>query len=358
MVLRRLTDAYYRELFESASEAIWIHDLKGNVIAANIAAERLSGYAVDEQYDLKVGEFLGEEGLSQAREVRLRLLRGEPVTERYQQRIRRRDGTEAIIELATSLISVDGRPVAFQHIARDVTEEKRMRDSLRFYLQAILRAQEDERKRIARELHDETVQSLLLLTRRLDSVISSSANKVSKAAREELEQLHSLAVGICEGLWRYARDLRPRILDDMGLVAGLEYLADELHDSKGIEVRVEDTGSAPALSSEAQLVMFRIAQEALSNIRRHAEASEVMIALHFQDEKVRMTISDNGKGFKLPRQIGDFTGAGRLGLLGMHERARLLGGTFDIQSKLGQGTRVVVELPERAAKADTEPSAG
>ncbi|RLC93506.1 MAG: ATPase [Chloroflexi bacterium] len=355
MVLRRLANEYYRELFENASDAIWIHDMKGRVIAANRAAERLSGYSVDEQYDLKVSDFLDEEALARAREVRRRLLRGEPVTERYEQRIRRRDGSEAIIEVATSLITVDGRPFAFQHIARDVTEARRMRDALRFYLQAILRAQEDERKRIARELHDETVQSLLLLIRRLDSMLSSG-KRLSKAVRQELEQLHSLAVEICEGLWRYARDLRPRILDDMGLVAGLEYLANELQESEGIRVIVQAGSSETQLSAESQLVMFRIAQEALNNVRRHAGASEVVISLDFVDDRARMTITDNGKGFELPKQIGDFTGTGRLGLLGMYERARLLGGAFEIESEPGKGTKVVAELPRRATKDRGEPT--
>lgn len=345
--LERLTDEYYRDLFESASEAIWIHDVDGKVIAANRAAEKLSGYSLAEQFDLNVSLFLNEDGLDRAREVRQKLLRGEPVGERYEQRIKRRDGSEAILELATSLITVDGRPVAFQHIARDVTEERKMRDSLRFYIQAVLRAQEDERKRIARELHDETVQSLLLLTHRLDSLISQSGKKkLSKSVREELERLHSLAVEVCEGLWHYARDLRPRILDDMGLVAGLEYLADELRGSEGIDVRVQVVGVVPALSDEAQLVMFRIVQEALNNVRRHSGASRAEVALAFEEQKVRITVSDNGRGFEVPKRIGDFISSGRLGLLGMHERARLLEGTFEIQSGLGQGTKIVVELPQ------------
>lgn len=323
--------------------------MNGKVVAANKAAERLSGYSLDEQYDLKVGHFLIGNGLTRAREVRDRLLRGEPVGERYEQRITRRDGTEAILELATSLITVDGRPVAFQHIARDVTEERKMRDSLRYYLQAILRAQEDERKRIARELHDETVQSLLVLIRRLDSIISHPGGKLSKSLSEELDQLRGMAAEICEGLWRYARDLRPRILDDMGLVAALEYLADDLQENEGIDVRVQVSGDVPRLSAEVRLVMFRIAQEALNNIRKHAEASSVIVRLIFEEARIRMIISDNGKGFEVPTRIGDFTSTGRLGLQGMYERARLLGGTFGIESDSGRGTMVVVELPQSTA---------
>ncbi len=94
-------------------------------------------------------------------------------------------------------------------------------------------------------------------------------------------------------------------------------------------------------------MVFRIAQEALSNIRRHAEASKVVVKLEFEEDKMRVTISDNGKGFALPKQIGDFAGTGKLGLIGMYERTRLLGGTLEVQSELGKGTKVAVELPLR-----------
>jgi len=352
--LQRLTDQYYRELFENASEAIWIHDLDGKVIAANKAAEKLSGYSMAEQYDLNVERFLDEDGLARAKEVKQRLLSGEPVRERYTQQIMTRHGTEAFLEMATNLITIDGKPVGFQHIARDVTNERKMRANLHYYLQTILRAQEDERKRIARELHDDTVQSLLLLTRRLDSLTSGpNGKKLSNSVRKELDELNDLAVQICESLWRYTRDLRPRILDDMGLLPALEHLAGELRQQKGIDARVELSGSSFDLSDEARLIMFRIAQEALTNVGKHSEASEVSVKLEFEDNLVRLTISDNGKGFVVPQRIGDFAGSGQLGLLGMYERARFLCGKFKVQSELGHGTKVILELPRSKAVAKT-----
>lgn len=343
--LERLTNKYYRELFESTNEAICIHDLDGNFVAVNRACEEITGYSQDELLERNIAVLLKEESLVQSREVQNRLLCGETVENRYEQQIIRRDGSEAILESTASLVVTKGRPVAIQHMSRDVTEERKMRDSLRSHLQAILRAQEDERERIAREIHDEAVQALLLLAHRLDSSITNLTKKLSKSEKKELEQLHSLAVNICEGLWRYARNLRPRILDDMGLVAALEFIANELRKSEGVDVRVQVPAQVPSLHSEVQLVLFRIAQEALSNIRRYAEASEVVIRLDFEKGKMRMTISDNGKGFDLPKLIGEFANTGRLGLVGMYERAQLLGGTFDIKSELGKGTKVIIELP-------------
>ncbi|TET39823.1 MAG: PAS domain S-box protein [Dehalococcoidia bacterium] len=334
----------YRDLFENANDAIWVQDLEGNILVTNKACEKLTGYTQEELTGAKVVGFLSEEGLNIAREVRHKLLKGEVIEQPYEQRLIKKDGTEAIMKLATSLITTDGQPTGFQHIARDVTEEKRMQENLRFYVQQVIAAQEEERKRIARELHDEPAQSLLLLSQRLDALASASHRKSFKPIQEQLEGLRTLAVHTLEGLRRYTQDLRPSILDDLGLVAALEWLADELS-KNGISARVEILGVERALLSQAQLLLFRIAQEALSNVRRHSQASIAEVTIEFDEGKTRMTIKDNGKGFELPRSIGDFASTGKLGLMGMQERVRLLRGTLTLHSELGEGTIVMVEVP-------------
>jgi two-component system sensor histidine kinase DegS len=345
MAKLRLSEQNYRELFQNASDAIWVHDLEGAIIAANRAAEKMTSYTLDELLCKNVTEFLSENAHALASMVKSKLLRGEPVEPRYEQRLFRRDGTEAIVELTTRLITHDGQPVAFHNIARDVTQERKMRDSLRFYLREVLAAQEEERKRIARELHDDAGQSLLLLTHRLDAIASDPRNKLSEPVQEELTQLHSLAVETLGGLRRYAQELRPAILDDLGLVAALEWMADNLITENGIDVDVQLDMQGGELPHEAQLALFRIAQEALSNIRRHAQASKVVIRLESAAGRLRMLITDNGKGFEVPVQITDLSIGGKLGLIGMQERAQLLRGTLSIQSELGKGTTVTVDIP-------------
>jgi signal transduction histidine kinase len=248
------------------------------------------------------------------------------------------------MELATRLIKQNGQAVAFHNIARDVTEERKMRDSMRFYLQKVLVAQEEERKRIARDLHDDTSQSLLLLTHRLDAIASDARNKLSKPVHEKLTELHSLAVETLDGLRRYAQELRPAILDDMGLAAALEWMADNLIAEDGIDVDVQLDMLGRDLPHEVQLALFRIAQEALGNIRKHAEASKVVIRLESEAGKVRMVITDNGKGFEVPPRLSDFSSTGKLGVIGMQERAQLLRGTMNIQSAAGKGTAITVEI--------------
>jgi signal transduction histidine kinase len=152
-------------------------------------------------------------------------------------------------------------------------------------------------------------------------------------------------VEILSGLRRYAQELRPAILDDMGLIAALQWIADKLTTETGIDVDVQLDMQRRDFPHEAELALFRIAQEALGNIKRHAEASKVVIRLESGMEKIRMTITDNGKGFEVPMRLTDLSSNGKLGVIGMQERAQLFGGTLSIESKLGKGTVVTVEIP-------------
>ncbi len=338
----RTSQRDYEELFTNASDAIWVHDLEGKIIMANNACENLTSHSAAELVGKNVSEFLPLDSLLLAKEVKERLLQGEARDQRYEQRAIRSDKREAVFEMTTRLIKVGDEPVAFQHIARDVTEERRLRDNLRAQIQKNLLAQEEERKRIARELHDDIAQSILLVSRRLDNLMSGAKRKLAKAVMGELELVHGLSDGIYRDLQRYARDLRPSILDQMGLLAALNWLAEQLDKEMGIKAEVK-ADMLPSLPLETELVMFRIAQEALNNVRRHADASEVSIAVESDVHKIKMTISDNGKGFSMPELTEDLVVEGKLGVLGMKERARLIGGSLEINSEPGRGTTVVAE---------------
>ena len=345
MASLRLSERNYRELFQNASDAIWIHDLEGRMTVANKACEKMTGYSMEELVGRNVTEFLSEEAHALARDVKRRLLNGEHFDERYEQRIIRRDGSEAIMQLSTRLVMQDGKPAAFHNIARDVTTEREMRDSLLFYLQKVLGAQEEERKRIARDLHDDTAQSLLLLTHRLDAIVSNPAGRLPRSVRTQLTQLHGLARETLEGVRRYAQELRPAILDDIGLQAALEWMADKLSAESGVDVNVQVDMESQELPRETQLTLFRIAQEALGNVKKHACATRVEIRLDTRGDRVRMAITDNGVGFDIPTRFSDLSRADKLGLLGMQERVQLLRGTLHIRSEPGAGTTVAIDIP-------------
>jgi len=316
----------YKGLFEGAYDAIWVYDLEGNIQSANKAAARLNGYPVEELLGMNIKSFLTAESLH------------------YEQRIIKKDGSEAICLLATSLISSNGEPKGFQSIARDVTEEKRMQENLRYYLQQITKAQEEERRRIAGELHDDTAQQLVILGRKLDNLLCN-AERLSEQDIGFLERVREQTDEILDGLHRFCQDLRPSVLDDLGLLPALQSLTSELSKHFGVSITMASAGPVRRLSPETELILFRIAQEGLRNVCRHSEASRAWIMVEFSDDKVVLTIEDNGKGFRLPNRVEDLAAVGKLGLAGMQERARLVGGKLTIESELGKGTTVSAEIP-------------
>ena len=340
----------YEELFSNASDAIWVHDMGGNITLANRACEKLTGYPVSELIGKDVRDFVAPEALPLTKEVKDRLLRGEAMDQRYERRLIKKDGSEAIIQLSTRLIVSDGRPQAFQHLARDITEERRLQDNLQYYLRQVLQAQEEERKRLARELHDDASQQILLLTHGIDNLASKIEQYLPEELRDDLGKLHGVSQQTYDSIKRYAQALRPRILDDLGLVPAIKWLAQEVHDLSGIEIEVQ-TDTIPQLAPEIQLVLFRIVQEATNNIARHSGASEARVVLKCEGDEVNVTVTDNGKGFELPKQLSDFTRRGKLGLTGMAERAQLIGGELDVSSQEGKGTRLTVRVPTRLYSA-------
>jgi signal transduction histidine kinase len=224
-------------------------------------------------------------------------------------------------------------------------------ESMRHYAQQITRAQEDERARIARELHDDTIQSLIVLSRQLEALAKTDAEPGRPAVKtpaprtRRLEELQRITDDIIHGIRRFSRDLRPSTLDDLGLSPTLEGLAASMTEKDGILTRLWITGEKRRLSLETELALFRIAQEALNNVKKHAEATQVVITVEFTDGTVEMTVRDNGKGFPQTARTDELAALGHLGLIGMHERARLLGGTLLIQSQVGLGTKIVVTVP-------------
>ncbi len=340
----RASEERYRELFQNAHDAIWVHDMDGNIISANAASARLTGYGVDELCRMNVKTFLSEKSLDLAKEIRAKLLDGVPVAQPYEQKLITKEGAEAILKLTTSVVKANGNPVGFQHIARDVTREKRMEQNLRFYLRQITMAQEEERKRIARELHDDTIQSLVVLARELDD-IASSQKGLSEYKKILLDVLRDRVNDIMAGVRRLSQDLRPPALDRLGLIPALEWLTSDIERHSGLKIRIKTYGVSRRFSAEVELILFRVVQEALRNVWKHSEATSATVILVLGEKKIEITIVDNGKGFDIPESMDDLLKYGKLGLVGMQERIQLIGGTLKIESKLGRGTKVTIEAP-------------
>ena len=226
----------------------------------------------------------------------------------------------------------------------DVTERKNAEENLRRYLQEITRAQEEERKRIARELHDDTAQDLVILLRQVDK-LTLAADNLSPQNAELVEEMRQQTSKIMDGVHRFSQDLRPSVLDDLGLLPALEWLTSDLTEHFGINVDMKVEGKVRRFSPEIELVLFRVAQEALRNVWKHSGASKANVTLKFGDEKAVLTVEDEGKGFELPGRMDDLTVAGKLGLAGMQERAQLIGGRLSLQSAPGKGTTLTLKVP-------------
>ena len=211
-------------------------------------------------------------------------------------------------------------------------------------MQEITRAQEEERKRISRELHDSTTQNLIALLRQLENFINERKELPPKD-KDALQSYYEQIKYILQDLRRFSRDLRPFVLDDLGLIPALEWAIAGMITEYGLDVSLKVTGNKQRLSRESELLLFRIVQEALRNISKHAQASKAEVDVEFHENKVGIIVRDNGKGFKLPDQLGTLPQMGKLGLAGMQERVQLLGGSLKIKSELGKGTTILVEAP-------------
>jgi len=238
-----------------------------------------------------------------------------------------------------------GEVIGAVETLEDVTERKSAEESLRNHLQEVTRAQEEERRRIARELHDETAQDLVVLSRKLDSFVVSAIKSLSAEDISYVEGLRQQTEKILDGIHRFSQDLRPSVLDDLGLVPALEWLASDMTEHLGIAVEMKVLGKVRRLPPEIELVIFRIAQEALRNVWKHSGASRAWVTLEFGDGKAVLTVKDEGNGFELPERIDNLTVAGKLGLAGMQERAQIIRGSLRLQSKPGKGTTVTLEFP-------------
>lgn len=237
-------------------------------------------------------------------------------------------------------------------------KEARQRETLRGELyKRVVAAQESERQRIARELHDETGQALTAIGLGLRGLTGSLRTANMDRTKQNLHQLELLTTHSLDELQRLIADLRPSHLDDLGLPSALRWYANTLQERVKLEVHVEIQGEERPVPSAVKIALFRIAQEALTNVVKHAQAKRVQLVLTYADESVIVQVSDDGRGFDM-----ESTSSSKRvswGLKGMEERTSLLGGKFEVQSKSGQGTVVEVSIPYLQEETDeNSPASG
>ena len=215
---------------------------------------------------------------------------------------------------------------------------------MRGYLAALTQGQEEERKRLARELHDETVQSLIALDQKIQ-MARKALGRDPQACASRLDELRAMTTDIVEKVRRFSRNLRPIYLEDLGLIPALEMLTRDAGGEGKLVTACCVTGEPKRLSAEREMALYRLVQEALNNVTAHANASRADVTITFVGDEVSVTIADDGVGFAIPDRPGELAEAGHYGVLGMRERAELAGGWLNIESEPGHGTRIEIRLP-------------
>ncbi len=223
----------------------------------------------------------------------------------------------------------------------EVQNKEELRGEL---LERIIAVQEDERKRIAQGLHDDLAQTISSLTMQLQAIETSLPAELDNV-RGSLTKLRALSAHSLEDIRSLIADLRPMALDDLGLVAAIRWYANTHLSQQDIDIHVKSSLAPHRLPPHMETTLFRVAQEAINNITKHAEARNATITLGANEQRVRLTIEDDGKGFDVPGVLSGRTSGHKLGLVGMQERVALFRGSLRIQSKPGKGTTIFVEIP-------------
>lgn len=340
----RSSEQKYKLLFESNPLPMWMLGLPDyRVREVNQAALLQYGYTKEEFLELDIFTLRPSEDIERLKANTNRTFRG--IFHAGVWRHRKRNGDIIYVDIVTYDLYYDEKPVRLV-LANDVTEqylaEEKLKDSyeaIRKLTEHLQNIREEERLHIAREIHDELGQLLTVL--KMDvSWLNKKIQPASEPVRAKLEELLGLIDTTVKTVRRIASELRPSLLDDLGLLAAMEWHLEEFERRSGIEKLMELPGTELHLPDSIKIGLFRIFQESLTNVARHSGAEKVSVRLVQEDKKLILTISDNGKGM-----AGNTSEKKTLGVLGMKERTLVMGGDFKLISAPGQGTTINVSVP-------------
>lgn len=336
--------AYHAYLLENLHDAVIATDERLAVMAWNKGAEKMYGWRADEALGRYIWEVVPVDLSEEQRATALRELE-EMGHHRTEAVTYRKDGTPVYVEGVTIALrgeQGEGRITGYVNIRRDVTERKRAEEERRQLLRQLMAAQEDERSRIALQLHDQMGQDVSALSFKLSMIKSKYGTHAD--LREQLDSLIVIAQQLSDAIDFLIWELRPTALSDLGLVVALSNYVKNWSKHFGIHAELHTTEmEKDRLTNEIETVLYRVTQEALTNVAKHAEASSVSILLERRSDQISLIIEDNGVGFDGAQAFG--TQVEGVGLIGMRERLRLVRGALEIESQPGDGVTIVVRVP-------------
>ncbi len=343
----RASEQLYRGVFSSATDGLLLVDEEDRIVQANPAACRMHGWEPGHLEGLSMLELIAPASrhLYQAFKARQEadgVFRADALHER-------KDGSVIEVEVRGTRFRM-GSVLRMLAILTDVTEKNRAVQRLEMLSRKALMAQEDERARVSRDLHDELGQ-LLTASRFELGWLQKSSDTMTEEASLALYRAIEAVEKSADELRRICRGLRPPLLDDLGLEPAVHLLAQEFEERTNLAVDVEsEVDETVHFSKEVALCTYRVLQESLNNISRHANASSVDISLISTEAELILSVYDNGKGF----DVDDLAAVSGVGITGMRERASLVGGLIEVRSALSQGTRVVLRVPLSDAGREDE----
>ncbi len=347
----RESEERFRTLFETAGSFISVASPEGLILEFNREAERITGWRREEVLGRGfLGVAVPEAYQEEIKADMQKVLAGQ-ATRAYEMPLKLRDGGErAFLWNVNRLLGKGGEVLGVMAVGQDITKRKEaevnLRESeqkLRLLASQILTAQENERKRISRELHDELGQSLTIL--KLNLRATSRQLQEPLEVKEELGNLSLYLDEVIDKVRRLSRALSPAILEDLGLVPALQYLVNEFSKYYDINHHFALPNLDHLFDKESQIIIFRIFQEALTNIAKHAQATEVRLVIMESEGMALFEVEDNGQGFAVSEILGSPSMERGLGLAALDERAKMLGGSLRIWSRQGLGTRITCTVP-------------
>ena len=344
----------FAAIVESSDDAIVSKNLNGVILSWNTGAQRIFGYSPAEAVGQPITIIIPTELQQEEREILDKLRKGERINHFETVRLRK-DGERVNVSLTISPVRDNqGHIIGASKIARDISERKRFEEALKEseFSARLLKVQDEDRRRIARELHDGLGQLLAAISMNV-AVVAKERDKLSSDASRRIEENGALIQQASADIRTVSYLLHPPLLDEMGLSSALKWYIDGFAERSKMSVVLEMPPDLRRLPQDFELVLFRIAQECLTNIHRHAKGSSAFVTLSNTGGKLAMEIRDDGQGIdkELQRQIASGKTVG-VGLRGMRERVCAIGGTFSIKSN-ENGTSVLVTLPLREGTAAT-----
>lgn len=354
----RESEITYRTIFETTASATMIIDEDATLSLVNTEFENLTGYAKEQiEGKIKWTEFVVEEDLAMMKEYhQLRRIDPKAPPRNYECRAIGKDGHTRDIFVTVAMMPGSNRSVAsFLDVSKLKNIENTLRESesrLRYLSSRLLAAQETERQRISLEIHDELGQNLAVLKLQL-TALAGKLRKDQGALKADTKDMLGFIDHIIEEMRRISRDLSPAIIQDLKLCRSLEWMLHDFSKHTGIDVSQKMIDIDAMFNPREQIIIYRIFQEALNNIRKHAMARHVNVAVNKDDENVCIAIEDNGNGFDFDEVWNRHVAQRGLGISSLEERTRMLGGIFDLKTKEGEGTCLTLTLPPGSKRCES-----